>query len=474
MNGLAGTGKSTIAQTIAERLFADARLSASFFCSRDFEDRRVLRFIFPTIAVQLARRHAKFRSILVPLVQSDSEIIHESLDGQMKKLIVQPLRESGISTVIVIDALDECKGDEPALAILSVLAQFVKDIPKVKFFITGRPEPRIRNGIGLSPTDVFVLHEVDPDQVNSDIRLFYKHNFSEIRSRHPGLDNWPIKEQLDLLCECTAGLFIYAMATVRFVDQKSKNPKSRLDQLIRSQESRLEGKTKLRAAKTLDLLYITIFHEAFGDDDDPEHNAKVRSVLGAVVLAANPLSPSAIAKLLGLDIGDVFPLLSSLHSLLILSENIDEPVRPFHKSFSDFITDPSRCSDPRFYIPPGNHINVFLRCLKLMGNSLKKNMCSIPDHFLNFEMQCLAEMIEASGIRGALEYACSSWFKHLILTEHHTSDALSALRDFLENKFIFWLEVLSVLGVVDIAFHALGATLRWLNQVCLDSYFERW
>ena len=153
------------------------------------------------------------------------------------------------------------------------------------------------------------------------------------------------------------------MATVRFVDQKSKNPKRRLDQLIRSQESRLEGKTKLRAAKTLDLLYITIFHEAFGDDDDPEHNAKVRSVLGAVVLAANPLSPSAIAKLLGLDIGDVFPLLSSLHSLLILSENIDEPVRPFHKSFSDFITDPSRCSDPRFYIPPGTHIDVFLRCL---------------------------------------------------------------------------------------------------------------
>ena len=40
LNGLAGTGKSTIAQTFAETSFADGKLGASFFCSRDFEDRR--------------------------------------------------------------------------------------------------------------------------------------------------------------------------------------------------------------------------------------------------------------------------------------------------------------------------------------------------------------------------------------------------------------------------------------------------
>ena len=63
--------------------------------------------IFPTLAVQLAHAYAEYRSILVPLVQSDPEILRESLYGQMNKLIVQPLAKSGISTVIVIDALDE-------------------------------------------------------------------------------------------------------------------------------------------------------------------------------------------------------------------------------------------------------------------------------------------------------------------------------------------------------------------------------
>src|SRR6267378_3973147 len=54
LNGLAGTGKSTIAQTFAERMSADGKLGASFFCSRDFADRSNLHAIFPTLAFQLA------------------------------------------------------------------------------------------------------------------------------------------------------------------------------------------------------------------------------------------------------------------------------------------------------------------------------------------------------------------------------------------------------------------------------------
>ena len=86
----------------------------------------------------------------------------------MDKLIMRPPRESAVSAVIVIDALDKCKDEEPASAILSVLGRFVSELPKVKFFITGRPEPRIREGFRLpllvEATDIFVHHEVQPSQ----------------------------------------------------------------------------------------------------------------------------------------------------------------------------------------------------------------------------------------------------------------------------------------------------------------------
>ena len=102
----------------------------------------------------------------------------------------------------------------------------------------------------------------------------------------------------------------------------------------------LEGKTKLKANAILDSLYMSILKEAYGGDD-PDNDPRVRSILGAVVLAANPLSPSTIATLLGFELEEVLPVLSSLHSLLILRDDINYPVRPFHKSFPDFIVDPT-------------------------------------------------------------------------------------------------------------------------------------
>ena len=460
LNGLAGTGKSTIAQTIAERTFADGRLGASFFCSRDFEDRRNLESIFPTLAVQLARRYTEFRSTFIRLVQSDPEIVHESLYNQMKNLIVEPLVESSISTVIVIDALDECKDEEPASAILSVLGQFVAEVPNVKFFITGRPESRIREGFRLpllvEATDVFVLHEVEPGQVSNDIRLFFRHSFSELKRHRRGLGDWPTEEQVNLLCERAAGLFVYAVATFRFIDERNNSPKKQLDRLLQSQNSSiLEGKTKFKANAMLDSLYTSILKEAFGSDD-AENDPRIRSVIGAVVLAANPLSPSSIAALLGFELEEVLPLLSSLHSLLILQDDTDRPVRPFHKSFPDFIVDPTRCTDPRFRVcPPDQHAELLFSCLETMNRGLKQNICKLPDWVVNSEVIDLKERTNEH-ISQALEYACRSWYKHILGPIQARITPI--LHRFLKEKFLFWLEVLSVLGAAKEAVHALEAT----------------
>ena len=386
----------------------------------------------------------------------------------MKKLIVQPLTKSAISTVIVIDALDECKDEEPASAILAVLGQFVSQIPKVKFFLTGRPEPRIREGFRLPllvrVTDVLVLHEVESSRVSSDIRIFFKHKFTELAGRRRGLGDWPAEEQLDLLCERAAGLFVYAMATVRFIDHRNNNPKKQLDRLLQSPESSVfEGRTKFTTNTTLDLLYMSILQQAFGDDD-PEDYSKVRSVLGAVVLTSNPLSPSTIATLLGFDIEDILPILSSAHSLLILKEDVDYPVRPFHKSFTDFIVDPDRCNNPRFRVyPPDQHMELLVGCLELMNQSLERDMCKLPDGVINSEVNDLRERTDRC-IYQALQYACRSWHEHLVdTTSAHTLEITPVLHRFLEEKFLFWLEVLSVLGAAREAVNALEAAAKWLD-----------
>jgi hypothetical protein len=470
LNGLAGTGKSTVAQTISERAFADGLLGASFFCSRDFKDRNDLHFIFPTLAFQLAHKYPEFRSILIPILQTNPDISHESLYNQMKTLIAEPLSSSGVSTVIVIDALDECKDEEPSSAMLSVLGRFVGKLPRVKFLITGRPESRIKTGFRLpllkDATNIFVLHDVHPSLINNDIRLFLKHKLSELAQRR-GLNSWPSNNNLDVLCRRAAGLFVYAVATVKFLESNTHLPEQRLDIIISLPECTVpEGKTQLTPKTTLDFLYMSVFKTAF-TREDPEVDSKVRSTVGTVILLVNPLPPSAIAELIGLAPQEVTLLLTSVQSLLILNEDPTQPAKPFHKSFPDFITNPSRCTETRFCISPRNlHLELVMGCLGLMNARLKQNLLSLPSYALNSEVKDLQTRID-DHISVGLQYACQCWCSHLTEAKGDITNVIAQLQFFLKEKFLAWLEVVSVLGAVRGAVIVLKQLISWLQEVCL-------
>jgi hypothetical protein len=190
-----------------------------------------------------------------------------------------------------------------------------------------------------------------------------------------------------------------------------------------------------------------------------------------VILAANPLSPSAIATLLGFESEEVFPVLSLVHSLLILQEDIDQPVRPFHKSFPDFVVDPVRCANQRFRVcPPEQHAELLSGCLGVMNRGLERNMCELPEGAINSEVPDLKEKVKEH-IGEALEYSCRSWHKHLVGTI--PAHVAPILQEFLEKKFLFWLEVLSVLGAAREAVDALEAVApcSW-PDVCLVFLFH--
>ena len=471
LNGLAGTGKSTVAQTIAKHIFADGSLGASFFCSRDFKDRSDLHLIFPTLAFQLAHKYPDFRSHLVPLLQSDPDVIHESLYSQMRKLIVEPLKSVSDTMVIVIDALDECTDNEPQSTILSVMGRSVGEIPNVKFFITGRPEPRIKSGFRLELlqplTDVFVLHEIEPSLVNTDIWLFLKCELSKLADRHQ-LVGWPSDDHINILCRRAAGLFVYAVATIKFLDTRFILPVKQLETILSfPEDTSHEGKTQFQQDKTLDSLYSWILHETFSTDHSFAYS-DFQSIVGTAIMVANPIPPSAIAELVGLEIKGVMLYLASIQSLLTLDEDPNIPVSPFHKSFPDFITDSSRCHDERFYISPTNlHLALATNCLRVMNSQLEQNLLSLPEYALNSEVEDLPTRIECC-VSIALQYACTSWHNHLTVAQGDTTCLIPHLHYFLEGKFLAWLEVISVIGAVRGAVVALEQLIVWLEKVCFS------
>jgi len=394
----------------------------------------------------------------------------QSLCLQMEKLIVGPLKAACIPILIIIDALDECKDEEPASAILSILSRYTNEIPNAKFFITGRPEPRIRSGFRLESllpiTEVLKLHEVKPESVNKDIKLFFQMHLTELAKKRSDCDlmeGWPSSSEIDILCEKAAGFFIYASTVIKFVMSKSRTPTKQLNQITFLQQS-----TSHEGRAGLDILYTQVLKQAVDDvdADDEEFYSHFRTVVGAVLLVFNPLSANALSDLLGVP--DVSTTLCSLHSLLLVPTSKGAPIQTFHKSFPDFLTNQRQCMDRQFFIDlPTHHEKISLSCLELMRDRLKKNICRLDDYAILSEVKDLSDH-RKKYIGDGLEYACCFWTKHLLQIPGNgpgVGGVQEAIDTFFTTCLLFWLEVLSMMGKLDIGVYALSDIQQWYTLV---------
>ncbi|KAG9083900.1 hypothetical protein FRC07_013793 [Ceratobasidium sp. 392] len=112
LNGMAGTGKTTIAYSLCERLEKDNKLAASFFCSRQLPECRDVNLIVPSIVYQLSRLFPPFRRTISTALESNPDVYNQPILEQFDQLLIHPMSQvkdklpSGLA--VVVDALDEC------------------------------------------------------------------------------------------------------------------------------------------------------------------------------------------------------------------------------------------------------------------------------------------------------------------------------------------------------------------------------
>jgi len=413
--------------------------------------------------MQLARRHGIVRSVLTPLLQSNPDVVYESASDQVEKLIVKPLRAADVPTLIIIDALDELMDDTTQSNIISALELWIEEIPKVKFLVTSRPETHIFTRFHTLPLSglaiTLALHDIAPPLVDDDIRLFFEHELSKLAARN-GVDNWPTAAQLDLLCSRAAGLFVFAVATVKFLGSSDTRPTEQYAIIAHSRDSTIhEGAVEgTHRGLSLDSLCTSVLQASFRDNDD-EDDAIVCSILATVVLVTRPLPLSTIATLTGLEAKEVMSILQSIRSLMML----DQHVRPFHKLLSDLLISPTRCMDKRFYISPGKfHSEIALNCLKIM-NELLEDGVRPRNHTMNSDAELAFEGT-------ALGYACTSWHVHLAEAREGVSALIPTLLRFLDEKVTAWLKALSISGVVANPELVLNKTIFWSREVRVNLF----
>ncbi|KAF3911387.1 hypothetical protein ABW20_dc0102150 [Dactylellina cionopaga] len=201
LRGMAGTGKSTIACTVAQYLKENNQLGASFFFKRSQAQRSSASRFFPTLAYGLAQHIPSLVQHMSKAIEGDPEVSERSFKEQFEKLLFEPLSKVGSTptVVLVIDALDECENELEIPLLLGFLGQLSKlEFVDLRMFITSRPEFGPLTGFQkLSRENVYchdlALHDVAQETVKHDISAFFKHKFAEIQSNRqdelPG--SWP-------------------------------------------------------------------------------------------------------------------------------------------------------------------------------------------------------------------------------------------------------------------------------------------
>ena len=384
LNGMAGTGKSTIARTLAAEFDDLKQLGASFFFKNGEGDRGKASCLFTTIAAQLVLSVPEIRPLVRKAIEDDPNLADKALRPQFEQLVLYPLQKvknpARSFILIVIDALDECDNKDHVKTIVKLLSQLQRvQTMSVRTLITSRPElpPRLGfQSIEKSAYQDFILHKIEEAIIGHDIALFLEYKFQQIRSEAGITAEWPGKNNIEELTAMAIPLFIFAATVCRFIGHPSWDPRERLTHVLEYQ-----GKLGL---DQMDRTYKPILDCIL--DGDEEHNAmlvqKLRNVVGPMVVLADHLPVNSLASLLQMDSWHVSRQLDHLHSVLDITDDLNRPIRPLHLSFPNYLLDARRRNRNQFWIDEtAVHRHLAYKCIELLRSSklLKQDVCGCYD-----------------------------------------------------------------------------------------------
>ncbi|EIW75669.1 hypothetical protein CONPUDRAFT_169426, partial [Coniophora puteana RWD-64-598 SS2] len=444
--GESGSGKSTIAHTLADELREEGRLAGTFFFSRKHTKRSAFEHVFLTLSYQLGLQHPIAREVIVKAISDDPALLssEKSRRDQLDRLVIAPLQAlalqwSDARMSMIIDALDEgtASGIHHVKPFVVLLAALIRNpsIPIHRIFVSSRSWPQIRSVMCNNQfADIMRVIRLEDYDSRQDVDRYLRHAFDEIYESHdlstvlpPGL--WPSESETLMLSERAYGRFIFAATIVRFVDQDQPQDRLRLVcSMLRGDVEQVWG--------NIDHLYSSIIE----DIDLPARELGMK-YLALIVNLAEPLCPSDLRLFFGVDVYSHLLPFSAFVSIPSVSSS--DLVQIHHISFRDFLQKHSQYKGEQ---TDKRHIHHVLSsaCFRTMARLLKRDICNLRDpSLLHEEISDFAQRRDA--IPFPLRYSLRHWLHHMKNGSVHGEDQHNLL-DFLEKRLLFAIETYAVFG----------------------------
>ncbi|KAG8784864.1 hypothetical protein FRC12_018205 [Ceratobasidium sp. 428] len=447
--GFAGLGKSSIAASVCKQLEEQDMLAASFFCKRDDPAQRDARCVLNTIVYGLAMKCSAYKQAVAKAIQGDSQICTAHMQRRYTCLVEEPLKtvdQSNLTKglVVVVDALDETANDEYRSALLTYLRKMCDLVSWLEIIVTSRPDGDITEAFGQANESITSRNIVADDAAN-DIQVFVRRRMTAI-AKSKSRPEWP-DDKIKILASRASGLFIWAETACKFIGA-GLNVEARLDQVLQLRQST----GTLRPFAGLDELYSTAIRNGIIDEGE-DNKATVRLCIGAIVTTSSraPLPVADLGQLLSehVDTNTLRTVVKALSSVLYEDGGPGGPVRVYHPSFEDYITDSARSGE--LYVDLRHYNGILAESsLETMLTGLRFNICGLEtSHILNAAVPNLDQQVQAA-VPESLRYSCLHWYSHIAQAE--IDSIMDNLKLFLfGDSLLYWVEVLSLLGELEVA-----------------------
>ena len=452
--GSPGIGKTSLAHSICASLHERNHLAGAFFCRRDDPILSEPINILPTFIHKLATLFPPFRSIVAKHLREDPNLTPESMKGSLFLDFIRSLpRHPEHTLVFVIDALDECGEARSRPRLLKVLTDAVAQAPWLKIIVTSRTEVDIQHFFDTFNQTSYIPCDLATDRdASTDLRAFARSQFDSVASAWHLDTPWPKESDFDSVISRANGLFIFIKTLVLALERSEDPEKSLTDVLQGSAGTGLEA---------LYALYSSILKARI-----VQTKTEFQQMIGVLLMASpyRPLCDETIAELAGVKPNIVKKWVDALSSLLCRDEAANRGIRVRHLSVYDFFVS-DRCDYQVNVRDAGMQLGI--ACLKVMTTQLRFNICKLEDSRLaNTEVGDLPSRVKEN-ISDPLQYSCLHWSDHLCLPPANRDQCvlvLGSLKKFFEGLYaLFWIEVLSIMGMVPIGVPGLRKLVSWVR-----------
>jgi hypothetical protein len=449
--GLPGIGKTSLAHSICASLHDQRQLAGAFFCRRDDPNLSEPKNVLPTLIHKLAETFPPFRRIVADYLRNDPHLTPESMNDSLFLDLLDKLRKRpNDSLVFVIDAFDECGDDYSRPRLLKLLTSAATRASWLKIIITSRPETDIRRFFhGLTQSSYLGYDLATDQEASGDLRTFARSKFEPVAEKWYLPTPWPEESLFDTIISRANGLFIFIKTLVLALEHCA-NPTEFLKATSEEAGAGL---------KPLYGLYSNILNSRI-----VHHKAEFQRVIGVVISAApyRVLCEETIAEMAGVEPNLVKKWVDDLSSLLYRDEGTNGGIRVRHLSISDFlVSDDCPCD---YRMNPGDaNVQLGIACLKTMVRQLRFNICGLEDsRVANADVKDLQSRI-TKNIPDCLQYSSLYWSNHLCFApDNNDRHVWDSLEEFFEGLYpLFWIEVLSILGMVPIGAPSIRNVISW-------------